>query len=96
MYHVLSACLSAQVWSARAEKRFESRGTSSVHSAAVTSVAVHPTGDYLVSASLDGSWAILDVASGLTCLRQVRLSTAMSKQRLHTMTVCFYFYFYYN
>lgn len=74
-----SADKTVKVWSARAEKRFESRGTSSVHSAAVTSVAVHPTGDYLVSASLDGSWAILDVASGLTCLRQVRASDGSSE-----------------
>jgi pre-mRNA-processing factor 19 len=40
------------------------------HSSDVTSLAVHATGDYLLTTSLDGSWCFLDVAAA-TCLRKV-------------------------
>ena len=34
------------------------------HSADVTDIALHPSGDYLVSSSLDETWAFHDVRSG--------------------------------
>ena len=41
------------------------------HSDEVTAVTVHATGDYIVTASLDRTWAFYDVAAQI-CLTQVR------------------------
>ena len=43
--------------------------TMSVHSAAVSGLTLHPTGDFAVSASADRSWALLDLERGATVLR---------------------------
>ena len=42
-----------------------------LHSDEITSLAVHPTGDYVVSMSLDGVWSFLDVNQSGKCLKQV-------------------------
>jgi len=41
------------------------------HRAAVTDLSIHPLGDYLLTASLDKSWAIHDFASG-RCVRHMK------------------------
>jgi pre-mRNA-processing factor 19 len=65
-------CICDQIWTKGSKAgSFSAQSTASHHSASVTGLALHPTGDYLVSASLDGSWAFLDVATGGTLLRQV-------------------------
>lgn len=42
----------------------------STHSADVTGLTVHPTGDYLVSVSSDSSWCFLDVNRGVSLVQQ--------------------------
>ena len=42
------------------------------HSEEVTAVTVHATGDYMVTASMDRTWAFYDLEAQL-CLAQVRL-----------------------
>ena len=39
-----------------------------VHSGEVSSISVHPTGNYITSVSHDGSWTILDVSGHKSCL----------------------------
>jgi len=65
-----------KVWSG-ADNRNE-RSFDSVHKGEVSAVSAHPAGGCLVSFSLDGSWALLDVASGAT-VRQIGV-TGPSKE----------------
>ncbi|KND02301.1 uncharacterized protein SPPG_02775 [Spizellomyces punctatus DAOM BR117] len=43
--------------------------TSKTHSAEVNALTLHTTGDYIVSASADGTWAFLDVDTGRSLFR---------------------------
>jgi len=60
-----SADSTAVVWG-HSEGRYTARHTFSAHSGEVTALAVHPTNDYLVTASADKSWAFHDLATGRT------------------------------
>lgn len=55
--------------------------TYSYHTGEVTAVAVHPTGDFVLTASLDGSWGFVDVAAG-ACLAHVSLGAGDAHQLL--------------
>lgn len=52
-----------------------------LHSDEITSLAVHPTGDYVVSMSLDGVWSFLDVNQNGKCLKQVDTNVSKSDER---------------
>ena len=45
-----------------------------LHIDEITSVSMHPTGDYLVTTSLDGTWGFLDVNQDGRCLKQIDLN----------------------
>ena len=53
----------------------------SFHTGEVTSLALHPTGDYLLSTSMDGSWGFVDIEAS-KCVGQVSLGTTQADQLL--------------
>jgi len=69
-----SADKSVKVWSSKSSGAYSDAVTFSEHSGEVSGLAVHPLGSFLVSCSLDGCWAFLDVSAG-SCLRKVDSST---------------------
>ena len=60
-------CRACQRWSDCAH----AAGDAQDHSDEVTAVTVHATGDYIVTASLDRTWAFYDIQAQI-CLTQVR------------------------
>ena len=55
-----------QVWksSSADESNYSEALTFTNHPAEVSDISVHPTGDFLVSTCVDGSWSFLDVSRG--------------------------------
>jgi pre-mRNA-processing factor 19 len=53
----------AMIWG-REEKGYSARSVISCHTDAVVSLAMHPSHEYLVTASADKSWAFHDIATG--------------------------------
>ena len=51
------------------------------HTGEVTALALHPTGDYLLSTSTDGSWGFVDIEAS-KCVGQVSLGTTQADQLL--------------
>jgi len=62
----------ARKGAAAGELTLTEAATYSFHAGEVSSVAVHPTGDFLLTASLDGSWGFVDVATS-QCVAHVSL-----------------------
>jgi pre-mRNA-processing factor 19 len=52
-----------RIWSAN-DKGYAAVHSLMVHDDGVTSASIHATGDYVLSASLDASWALSDIRSG--------------------------------
>lgn len=52
-----------RVWSVREERAMHTLNT---HSAAVSDISLHATGDYVLSASHDKKWAFSDLRAGRT------------------------------
>ncbi|KAK9838127.1 hypothetical protein WJX81_002866 [Elliptochloris bilobata] len=65
-----SADRTVKLWSADAEGAFTAAAVFQDHSDEVTAVTVHATGDYIVTASLDRTWAFYDLQAQI-CLTQV-------------------------
>lgn len=65
-----SADGSVKVWTLGGDEYTAAQTFQGIHAADVTSISVHPVGSCLVSYSLDGSWALLDISSE-RALRQV-------------------------
>eukprot|EP00899_Mesostigma_viride_P001266 jgi/Mesvir1/1113/Mv17620-RA.2 len=65
-----SADKTSRLWVANTDGGYDCRHTLTNHSGEVTGAALHPTGEYFVTASADKSWAFYDAASG-SCLTQV-------------------------
>ena len=51
------------------------------HTGEVTALSLHPTGDYLLTTSLDGSWGFVDISTS-ACLGQVVLGSTAADQLL--------------
>ena len=63
-----SADKTAKVWRADGDGGYAVAHTFDCHSKDVTAAVPHPAGDFVVSASADGSWAFHDAAAGTTLL----------------------------
>ncbi|CAN7036450.1 unnamed protein product, partial [Brassica rapa subsp. trilocularis] len=59
-----------RIWGSSEDGNYACRHTLKDHSAEVRAVTVHATNKYFVSASLDSTWCLYDMSSGL-CLAQV-------------------------
>ncbi|KAF9295326.1 Pre-mRNA-processing factor 19 [Mortierella antarctica] len=65
-----SADHTVKIWTSSGEGKtpYTCAHTISSHTAEVTGLAVHPTKDYIATASLDSTWAFHDIATGETLL----------------------------
>ncbi|KAF9428973.1 Pre-mRNA-processing factor 19 [Podila epigama] len=65
-----SADHTVKVWTASGDSKtpYTCARTFSNHTAEVTGLAIHPTKDYIATASLDSTWAFHDIATGETLL----------------------------
>ena len=57
--------------------------SSTMHLDEISSVCMHPTGDYLVTTSLDGTWSFLDISREGECLKQVDLNDRVSESAMN-------------
>ena len=69
---VISAAENVRLWSSTSGAAIK---TISTHTSEVTGLSLHATGDYLVAASVDRSWAFYDLETG-TCCQVVPDTTA--------------------
>jgi len=74
-----SADGSVKVWSGDVSRGYSNTYSFTNNSDEVTGFSVHPTGDYAVSVSKDGSWSFLDVDSGTTLKTVYGSSRTMGK-----------------
>ncbi|XP_021899515.1 pre-mRNA-processing factor 19 homolog 1-like [Carica papaya] len=65
-----SADKTVRVWQGSEDGNFDCRHILKDHTAEVQAVTVHATNNYFVTASLDNTWCLYDLSSGL-CLTQV-------------------------
>ena len=63
------------------ELRMSESASYGFHSGEVTALSVHPTGDYLLTTSLDGSWGFVDISTS-ACLGQISLGSTAADQLL--------------
>ncbi|KAG0323883.1 Pre-mRNA-processing factor 19, partial [Podila humilis] len=65
-----SADHTVKIWTSSGEGKnpYSCAHTISTHSAEVTGLAVHPTKDYVATASLDSTWAFHDISTGETLM----------------------------
>ncbi|KAG0289244.1 Pre-mRNA-processing factor 19, partial [Dissophora globulifera] len=63
-----SADHTVKIWTADKSYGYHAAHTLSGHTAEVTGLCVHPTKDYVATASLDSSWAFHDLETGSTLL----------------------------
>ncbi|KAI7820837.1 WD40-repeat-containing domain protein [Gamsiella multidivaricata] len=63
-----SADSTVKIWTASKSNSYSVAHTISGHSAEVTGLCVHPTKDYVATASMDSSWAFHDLETGSTLL----------------------------
>eukprot|EP00455_Lapot_gusevi_P012306 TRINITY_DN1579_c0_g1_i2.p1 TRINITY_DN1579_c0_g1~~TRINITY_DN1579_c0_g1_i2.p1 ORF type:complete len:499 (+),score=109.98 TRINITY_DN1579_c0_g1_i2:78-1574(+) len=78
-----SADSTCNIWSRTARKKYGIVHTIRLHSGEVSGCSLHPTGDYLVTASLDKSWAFHDVATGITRAQVSDASSEYSSVSFH-------------
>eukprot|EP00438_Fugacium_kawagutii_P030340 Skav223223 [mRNA] locus=scaffold2231:133882:138294:+ [translate_table: standard] len=75
----------AKVWTSSGDwtSQYNCLHTIHKHRAEVTDLSIHPLGDYLLTASLDKSWAIHDFATG-RCVRHMKdLESAFPSMSFH-------------
>nr|CAG8497874.1 3203_t:CDS:10 [Entrophospora candida] len=63
-----SADKSVRIWN-NTKKGYKTSSTISIHNAEVTSIALNPTKDYLVSVSEDSTWGFHDIATAQTLVK---------------------------
>ena len=59
-----------QIWSSSSSGKYSESWSFKGHDSEVADIAVHPTGNYLISVTADESWFFLDIARG-QCLKKV-------------------------
>lgn len=77
-----SADKTVKIWDAKGKGDKYSVEKTIAHDSDITSLSVHPTGDFVISTSENGSWNFIDVGQGIS-LTEVKAESAITCGGLH-------------